>query len=214
MVESEIVVGDSDFAILRVQDTNVLLDRIDAARFAIDERLPYWADLWLSSIALARYCLEESHMRGTNVLELGCGLGLAGIAAAKAGAVVTQTDYELDALQFCRYNAMRNLSDDQGASQVVHLDWRNPEPIGVFDVIIASDIIYERKNFHAILTTLIQLLHPEGCAVLTDPGRSTAEDFLSTATEYDYAIATTSQDVKMGAKTGVIRQHILSRSRG
>src|SRR5512146_678227 len=97
IAEERIVFGSRTLTILKIADTSRLLDAIKPEMFASDERLPYWAELWPSSIELARFFLREENIRGRTVLELGCGLGLAGIAAAAAGANVLFTDYEPDA---------------------------------------------------------------------------------------------------------------------
>src|SRR5919108_5440352 len=86
--------------LLRVADVDSLLDRLPRIQFRPDERLPYWADLWPSAMALARHLWQATALRGLRVLELGCGLGLAGIVASRKGGVVTFTDYEADALAF------------------------------------------------------------------------------------------------------------------
>ena len=107
-----VTVGNRTLSIQSVRDTNALLDAIDPATFMEDERLPYWAELWPSAIALARWVSRYPGLEGKRVLELGCGLGLSGIAAAAAGARVTMTDYDEDALLFARFNAALNLPDD------------------------------------------------------------------------------------------------------
>ncbi len=101
-----------------VRDPDVLLERVTPVQFAQDERLPYWAELWTSSFALARFCLEENGFRGKRVLELGCGVGLVGLSAASGGAHVVMTDYEHDALLFSLYNAMVNLTPDVVREQI------------------------------------------------------------------------------------------------
>jgi predicted nicotinamide N-methyase len=61
---------------------------------------PHWATLWQGSVALAEEVLENpSLVRGKRVLDLGTGLGLAGLAAGLAGAKeVVLTDREPRAL--------------------------------------------------------------------------------------------------------------------
>src|SRR5262245_46779586 len=44
---------------------------------------PYWAVLWRSGTALARE-LDQEPLRGLSVVELGCGLGVPSLAAARA----------------------------------------------------------------------------------------------------------------------------------
>src|SRR2546428_11011399 len=65
--------------LLRVADVDSLLDRLPRIQFRPDERLPYWAELWPSAMALARHLWHATDLRGLQVLELGCGLRLTGI---------------------------------------------------------------------------------------------------------------------------------------
>src|SRR5919109_710642 len=137
--------------LLRVADVDTLLDRLPKVQFRPDERLPYWADLWPSSLALAKYLWEAVDLRGLEVLELGCGLGLAGTVASRKGGVVTFTDYEADALAFTRYNVLRNSCQH---AVVRHLDWHAPRLSQSYAVIVASDVLYERSNFRPLLHIL------------------------------------------------------------
>jgi predicted nicotinamide N-methyase len=178
-VERTVYAAGREFRLLAVADTNALLDEIEPAAFADDERLPYWADLWTSGLALADYCLRLPSIRGMSILELGCGLGLAGIAAASAGARVVLTDYEPDALAFTRCNVERNLPGAlaDGRVTVDLLDWRSTGRGPRFDRILGADIAYERRNFLPLLRTLDLLLDASGTAVFTDPGRAIGADF-------------------------------------
>ena len=107
----------------KIADLDVLLEEVDPVTFAEDERLPYWAELWPSSVALAHYTAQCLDMSGQRVLELGCGLGLVGVVAALQGARVLCTDYEPDALAFARHNARCNASRGIRFRLV---DWRQP----------------------------------------------------------------------------------------
>lgn len=185
--EEDLTVAGVRFSLLRVADSNVLLEAIDPAAFLEDERLPYWSELWASSVALAEWCLTASCLRGKLVLELGCGLGLAGIAAARAGATALLTDYEEDALLFARYNALRNVPERTPA--VLLFDWRQPRVPGKFDLLLGADILYERRHFLPLLEAFRVLLAPGGAAVLTDPDRSTGEPFARLAQEWGYSVA-------------------------
>jgi predicted nicotinamide N-methyase len=161
--------------VLRVADVDTLLDRLPPVQFRPDERLPYWADLWPSALALARYLWRAVEVRGVPVLELGCGLGLVGVVAGCKGAVVTLTDYEADALAFARYNIMRN-----GCQRALirHLDWHRAPLAEQYMLIVASDIIYERGNFLPIVQLLQTSMVPSGRFILAEPNRPVARDFL------------------------------------
>lgn len=178
----EVRAGDFTWSMLVVPDTNRLLDAISPSAFTIDERLPYWAELWSSSITLAHHLRVRPGVAGARVLELGCGLGLAGIAAAQAGAIVTMTDYEEDALAFARINVEKNLDAQAGARvTITPMDWRHPPALGKFDLVIGADIVYERPNFTPLLSMIRATVRPGGAALITDPGRSIGEDFLHAA---------------------------------
>jgi predicted nicotinamide N-methyase len=191
VVDHRIQIGGTTFAVAGVRDTNALVDAINPAQFADDERLPYWSELWTSSIELARFILTQLPVAGTTVLELGCGLGLAGIAASFAGACVVMTDYEEDALMFALYNALRNQASIPGAGSIMlrHLDWRQPPPLEKCDYILGADIAYERRNFIPILELLARTLVPTGTVVLADPDRSIAKDFLALALHEGYTVS-------------------------
>ena len=170
------------WSLLAVRDTNRLLETITPARFEADGRLPYWADLWASSIVLAGHLRQRPGLAGKDLLELGCGLGLSGSAAAQAGATVVMTDYEEDALEFARFNAAANL-DPAELSRVMFrcMDWRDPKVPGTFDVIVGADIAYERRNFEPIIALVRRLLRPGGTFLLTDPDRDIGRDFIRMA---------------------------------
>jgi ribosomal protein L11 methyltransferase len=51
---------------------------------------------------------REGFLRGKNVLDLGCGSGILGIAAAKAGAIATMCDTDLKAVEAARENSAKN----------------------------------------------------------------------------------------------------------
>lgn len=189
-VEQTIHVGGHCFLLLTAGNTNELLERLDPDLFAEDERLPYWAEVWTSSVALADLCLRTPSMEGATVLELGCGLGLVGIGAAAAGARVVMTDYEPDAVAFARYNVERNLSGAQarGTVTVQLMDWRSPEAGGPYHWILGADVAYERRNFLPLLQTVDMLLAENGIAVFTDPDRSTGADFARLAEECGFVL--------------------------
>src|ERR1700693_4992372 len=81
-VREHVLIDGHDFIILRPGESETLLDHpyVHTA-FAQDEYMPYWADLWPAARMLAKVILREKWTPGIEALELGCGLGLPGIAA-------------------------------------------------------------------------------------------------------------------------------------
>jgi len=100
---------DKIFHIKRVSNISNLLDALSDEVFNQDERLPYWADIWPSAICLAEYILDNRYQfKDKKVLEIGCGLGLVGIAATAVGADVVFTDHDDYALAYTQINFKRN----------------------------------------------------------------------------------------------------------
>lgn len=105
----EVFIDDRTFVLYRPKDSDKLLDHpaIHAA-FAADEYMPYWADLWPAARMLAKFLLRETWPPGLHALEIGCGLGLPGIAALAQGFHVTFSDYDATAVQAAADNARAN----------------------------------------------------------------------------------------------------------
>ena len=160
------------YSILKPANSDDLIREED---FVKDERLPYWADVWPSSIILAGKLLELEG-GGKNALELGCGVGLSTLAATSAGFDVLSTDYYEDALDVTRANVFRNLGT---LARTRLVDWRHlPEDLGTFDLIFASDVLYEKEYAELLPGILRGLLAPTGVALIADPGRVAAPVFV------------------------------------
>ena len=162
---SSVDVDGEEFSLVHPKDAEAL---IDEAAFNRDERLPYWADVWPASIALARRVRGLSG-KGHSLLELGCGVGLVAAAALRAGFDVTATDYYDEALTFARMNGLSNAGREP---HTMLLDWRHlPQAIPAFDVVAASDVLYERTLGALVARTIAMTLAENGRALISDPGR-------------------------------------------
>jgi predicted nicotinamide N-methyase len=176
LVEETIALRGRDLSILRPRDSEALLDE---QAFDEDEFLPYWAELWPSGPALAR-ALAGRALRGARTLELGCGLGLPSITAALAGGRVLATDWSPDAVALAAENARRN-----GAPvETMVCSWTQPAAIlarAPWDLVLASDVLYEARNADALLDLLPRLVGDGGEIWIADPGRAPARGFLERA---------------------------------
>jgi predicted nicotinamide N-methyase len=160
------------FSILKPANSDDLIREEDFVR---DERLPYWADVWPSSIVLAEKLLELDGAART-AIELGCGVGLSTLAATTAGFDVLATDYYEDALDVTRANVFRNLGT---VARTRLVDWRHlPDDLGTFDLLFASDVLYEKEYAELLPVILRRLLTPGGVALIADPGRVAAPIFV------------------------------------
>jgi ETFB lysine methyltransferase len=172
---STVSVGAHSVEIVHPANPDELINEEDFER---DERLPYWADVWPSSIVLARRIVGEAGPRRA-LLELGCGAGLVATAAAFGGFAITATDYYDDSLLFTRVNVVRN----SGVDPITRLvDWRDlPADLGQFDFVVASDVLYEHTHGELVAAAIARTLAPRGLAILADPGRVAAGDFVDAA---------------------------------
>ncbi|MQA75853.1 MAG: methyltransferase type 12 [Solirubrobacterales bacterium] len=137
---------------------------------------PYWSVLWRSGVALAHE-LDGVALRGLRVVELGCGLAVPSLAAARAGADALATDSCADALALVARNARAN----EVRIETAPVDWDEPDELvgrAPFDLVLAADVLYEGASV-APLLSLLPRLAPE--AWLADPGRPAAGAFLEQA---------------------------------
>jgi predicted nicotinamide N-methyase len=137
---------------------------------------PYWSVLWRSGVALARE-LEGVALRGLRVVELGCGLAVPSIAAARAGAEVLATDGCSEALTLAARNARANDVRIETAA----VDWREPGELlerAPFDLVLAADVLYERAGVGPLLSLLPRLASD---ALLADPDRPAGGAFFEQA---------------------------------
>lgn len=145
-----------------------------------DERIPYWTELWPSSILLADWLYERrDEIRNQSCLDMGCGLGLTAIVGQWLGARVTAMDYELEALNYCKINASLNGAP---APLLTLMDWREaafrPK---IFSRVWAGDIIYERRFMQPVCDFFDWVTQENGLVWIAEPGRKIFEDFLSLA---------------------------------
>lgn len=130
-------------------------------------------------------------LRRQRVVELGCGLAVPSIAAARAGAAVVATDACREALALVARNARSN-GVSVGTATV---DWAEPDELirrAPFDLVLAADVLYESANVDLLLS-LLPRLAPE--AWIADPGRPAADDFVERADRRRWSLETRVRNV-------------------
>ncbi|MBX5469947.1 MAG: methyltransferase domain-containing protein [Thermoleophilaceae bacterium] len=179
LVEEVVALPGLDLRVLRPRDPEALLDE---EAFEHEEFLPYWAELWPSGVALARAVAGRT-LRGARTLELGCGLALPSFAAAVAGGRVVASDWASAAISLAAENARRNGIE----LETLVCSWADPGPLverAPWDLVLAADVLYERRNVPLLLDLLPRLVAPgRGQVLLADPGRAPAAEFLERARE-------------------------------
>jgi len=138
---------------------------------------PYWSKIWSSAIALTEFLLEHPYLvQDKNVIELGAGLGLPSLVAARFATDVICTDHSPEAVAFASLSASHNRLTNFHAYS---LDWNEmQEEIGA-DVMLLSDINYEPLAFDALMKLVFSFLEKGEAILLSTPQRLMAKDFIT-----------------------------------
>ena len=177
-------------------------ERTTGQRVAGDQLgLPYWAELWDSAIGVGQWLVGDSaewsvnsaqrtnyltndHSPLTTVLDLGCGMGLAGAVAAMLGAKVVFGDIERDSLLFACLNGL-HYSDDVSARRV---DWQQDDLRQRFDLILGSDVLYDKTQWEYLDAFFRRHVGEKGRVVLGEPGRQTGDNFIGWIQERGWSL--------------------------
>jgi predicted nicotinamide N-methyase len=157
-------------------------------------RISFWWGITSSAIALACHIEAGGSLRGRHVIELGCGLGLAGITAGMCGADVLFTDYVPEALEFAHKNAQRNGLTDQ-IIKSAPLDWENPGKIEPCSMVLGSEIVYDYFFHGSLIKLLNMILEPGGTIILADRKRLVVTRFLGRLVDLGFRCVETRSQV-------------------
>jgi predicted nicotinamide N-methyase len=179
VVRDTVYIDKRSFLIDRPVDHDKLLDHPWVrSMVAADDYVPYWAQLWPAARMLAKVVLREKwgrYPQPVTVLEVGCGLGLAGIVCLARGLTVTFSDVDETALSFAAANA--RLNGFTTGFRTVPIDFRCPPDDTKYPVVIGSDLMYEERLVDPLVDLLHAVLAPGGTCLITDPDRTPARHF-------------------------------------
>jgi predicted nicotinamide N-methyase len=132
------------------------------------------------------------------------------ILALAQGAEVLATDHYEAALDFTAYNARTNLDLEPKVSV---LDWREPDlgGMGTFDLVLAADVLYERKNAVALTNLVPKLLAPAGEAIIADPRRDEAPVFFEAMEKQGFEVVPVETTVEQSDRNVKVLLHRLRR---
>lgn len=196
--------------ILGTEDAYALLDRLieqERSQPLRRPRFPYWAEIWPASLGLSRYFIDNETPEPRHIVkELGCGLGLVGIALAQLGRRVEATDFVEDALVFASHNAIEN--GISALHRVSYLDWSHP--VGrETDCMVGADIAYETRNHPYLMRVIRKLLLPGGYLYLGDPKRPAAKPLIAVLRDKGFSHELTTIPVTWKALDHEVDVHIL-----
>jgi predicted nicotinamide N-methyase len=174
-----------------------------------DERIPYWSQIWPSSIALSQYIAENPYLvNGKVVLEIGCGPALAGITAGLCNATVELTDYMQEAIDLAAHNWKLNI---QSPPKTSLFDWRYPGDKKA-EVILASDVAYESRAFEPLLNAFKSILSESGIILMSEPNRKFSSAFFEELNKSGFTFSQTDKIVEKDEIKYVISIYLVKRT--
>ncbi|PBJ81949.1 SAM-dependent methyltransferase [Lysobacteraceae bacterium NML93-0399] len=133
-----------------------------------------FGQLWPAGRLLAQ-AMDRADVAGKRILETGCGIGLSSLVLQRRGARVVASDMHPLAEPFLAYNAALNTLD---AVHYRQMRWDVPlDSLGAFDMIIASDVLYERAHAALLADVVARHALPRAEVVVSDPGRGNSAAF-------------------------------------
>jgi predicted nicotinamide N-methyase len=200
-------VGPLRLSFTRVADPDVVLDRIveeedrrekitGQRRDGNELHLPYWAELWESARGVGEWLVENMDKGTSSVLDLGCGMGFAGMVAVAMGAKVLLADLETDALLFARLNTLP-WSDQVRVRQI---NWQTDKMDESFDLILGADLVYDRTQWEFIERFFEANLNRSGRILLAEPGRQTGDMFPTWIRQRGWELEEFQQQISTRAK--------------
>jgi predicted nicotinamide N-methyase len=174
LVPTPIILGNQPLTWYRVENPEGLLEAAVQSDLPPEEVDPFWAAPWRAALGLDRF-LDRINCTDVRILELGCGSGQAGVAAAIRGGRVLMTDVVPMALEVARLNAWPFLD----RIQLKKLHWKMPdlEEDEPFPLIIGSDLVYDPNLFPQLESCARCCLEPGGRMLLSEPHRHTGDTF-------------------------------------
>ncbi|MCK4467424.1 MAG: methyltransferase, partial [Desulfobacterales bacterium] len=103
-----IAIGEKRLKLYGVKINDSFVDNLLQHEEKGANSFPFWVKIWEASIVLADHLIQINIQKDQKILEVGAGMGIAGLFLSAFGYDVTITDYDEDALELLRINAKQN----------------------------------------------------------------------------------------------------------
>jgi predicted nicotinamide N-methyase len=183
------IAGADDLVIRSLLDRQQFNDPLGAAeRMGISSAAwPLFGLLWPSGAQLAARMATRPQRPGERILEIGCGLALASLVGHRRGADVTASDCHPLAARFLAANLRLNSLPPM---KYRHGAWfaaatvaartgtrRNSSVHGRYDLIVGSDVLYDRDASLALAGFIARHAAPAAEVLIVDPDRGNRAGF-------------------------------------
>jgi predicted nicotinamide N-methyase len=203
-------VDGSSIDILQLVDFEAAVDKLitylqlAGRNDILPEDCPYFGQIWAASRSLATE-VSRLDLKGKTSLEVGCGLALPSIIAAKKGAICAAIDIHPDVFAFIEATLEKNALP--GAINFRRENWTQFTADEKFDLILGSDILYENQHPSNIAEFLIRNLRPNGVAIIIDPCRWHHQEFAKTLQNNGFQVD--AQYSTVAENSGVVRMYTM-----
>ncbi len=145
---------------------------------------PLFGQLWPSSLHLAALMARRVLRDDESILEIGCGIALASLVSHRRGGLVTASDvhplaggFLLENLRLNLLPPMRYCHGDWAMNEDTQSTQHRPNVQGRFDLIIGSDVLYERDDAGLLPAFIARHAQAECELLIVDPDRGNRAAF-------------------------------------
>jgi len=191
-----IKIADKELKFLQITNMKEYIEKITESNKI---ELPYWAKIWEGSIVLAYLVSKRQPHKSSECLEIGAGIGVAGLFAAAFGYKVTITDIDKNALLFAKISAIKN-----GLNvNIKKLDFTKDNLNHRYDLIFASEVLYKEDSYIPLINFFKNHLKEDGLIYLAKNRKIRAEGFFNEL-EKDFFISKKEVGLKGGDEKYII----------
>ncbi len=150
-----VAVADEKLEILQIANMHQYVEALADTTKEGPLELPFWAKIWPSSLLLA-FFVDRLPREGQQILEIGAGVGVTGLFAAKKGFQVVLSDIDENALLFARINILKNNLQD--SADIAFVDFPRTELDRHFDYILGCEVLYREEMYRPMIKFLLRHL--------------------------------------------------------
>jgi len=202
-------IGGHELEILQLTDMDRYVEELASHLAPGDSlELPFWAKIWRTSLLLSYY-VQRMPAQGRSMLEIGAGVGLCGLFAARHGFEVTITDIHPDALLFTQINILKNGLQER--ARVARADFTQDRLGRRFDFILGSEVLYLEDTYRPLVKFLLAHIEnsPQAEIVLAKEYTRKATKFFNLA-EREFEIQSQNIGYKTSPQAGDQEKHLCS----
>lgn len=144
---------------------------------------PIFGIVWPSSMVLAHH-MSDYNTGTKRILEVGCGIALSSLILNKQNVNITATDYHPEVENFLNRNTQLNGDENIKFERTSWAD--DNDSLGLFDIIIGSDLLYENEHVDLLANFINQHSKPTSTVIIVDPGRGRKNKLTNKMLDYGF----------------------------